>query len=397
LIFLSNFIPQAKFYDLKPYVKIFPANSSNRFQWSILDGLKEIELQNLYIINSLPVGPWPGHYRKIYLSNKHSGFEMSRYTELATLNIPILKQLFRYFGAVSELRKNPDRDVLIYSTYLPYLMAATRKTLKKRTTLIVTDLPQYYDLEKVSGFRTILRKIVSKLSYHFIAQIDKFILLTEQMHDPLNVGDRPYIVMEGIAPPDGVNQSNNHSAVSEKKRNKEILFYSGSLSSTNGVRDLIDAFSQLKQEDIELWVCGSGEDEPYVKEAAVKDGRIRFFGFLSAEETISLQQQATILVNPRKGNDKYTEYSFPSKTMEYMLSGNPVVMYKLPGVPDEYDDHLFYASEDEPLTSSLVRIISSADEERAQIGRNAQEFIIREKNNKKQVSRILELMTLEER
>ena len=38
-------------------------------------------------------------------------------------------------------------------------------------------------------------------------------------------------------------------------------------------------------------------------------------------------------VNPRQNNEEFTKYSFPSKTMEYLASGVPVVAYKLDGIP----------------------------------------------------------------
>jgi glycosyltransferase involved in cell wall biosynthesis len=47
-------------------------------------------------------------------------------------------------------------------------------------------------------------------------------------------------------------------------------------------------------------------------------------------------RKADVLVNPRQNDEAYTKYSFPSKNIEYLLSGNPVVAYMLDGVPEEY-------------------------------------------------------------
>ena len=52
-----------------------------------------------------------------------------------------------------------------------------------------------------------------------------------------------------------------------------------------------------------------------------KDKRIIYWGVVEQKHVFEMQQQATLLVNPRKGHEEYTKYSFPSKTMEYMASG----------------------------------------------------------------------------
>ena len=72
-----------------------------------------------------------------------------------------------------------------------------------------------------------------------------------------------------------------------------------------------------------------------------------------------MQQQATLLVNPRKGHEEYTKYSFPSKTMEYMASGTPTIMYKLPGLPIEYEEYLVLLPDNsqETLTAILKQCL----------------------------------------
>ena len=63
--------------------------------------------------------------------------------------------------------------------------------------------------------------------------------------------------------------------------------------------------------------------------------RIEFLGMLPRTDVLELQSKATILVNPRQPVGDFTKYSFPSKTIEYMASGTPLLMYKLPGIPEE--------------------------------------------------------------
>jgi len=130
--------------------------------------------------------------------------------------------------------------------------------------------------------------------------------------------------------------------------------------------------------------------------AAEKDSRITFYGYVSKEKASELQQKATVLVNPRQNNDEFTKYSFPSKTMEYMASGKPVIMYKLDGIPAEYDEFLFYPASDsaKSLAESITNICEKTSEERFKLGERARNFVLNEKNGSKQAEKILGLIKI---
>ena len=88
--------------------------------------------------------------------------------------------------------------------------------------------------------------------------------------------------------------------------------------------------------DVELWICGSGDAKDIIEDEAQKDSRIKYFGLVDSQTALKMQHQATILVNPRTSDGEYTKYSFPSKNMEYMVSGTPVLTTDLPGMPKEH-------------------------------------------------------------
>ena len=84
--------------------------------------------------------------------------------------------------------------------------------------------------------------------------------------------------------------------------------------------NLVQAFENVKGNNIELWICGSGDSEAAIREAASRDSRIKFFGLVDSQTALKMQRQATILVNPRTSEGEYTKYSFPSKTIPQGLS-----------------------------------------------------------------------------
>ena len=79
-----------------------------------------------------------------------------------------------------------------------------------------------------------------------------------------------------------------------------------------------------------------------MRRSAEKHPNIRYFGFVSQEEALSLQGRAATLINPRSPEGLYTRYSFPSKTLEYLRSGRPTLCYALEGIPEEYGQYLIY-------------------------------------------------------
>ena len=90
----------------------------------------------------------------------------------------------------------------------------------------------------------------------------------------------------------------------------------------------------------------------------------------------------------------YTKYSFPSKTMEYLLSGIPTVMYKLEGIPDEYNAFLnYFPSENTNEVADYINELINQEYlillDKANRGK---EFVLKEKNAIVQAQKILDLM-----
>ena len=372
------------------------SNAANTFQWNLLNGLNNTT--SIDIINILPVGTYPKHYKRLFLkTNKWMWKENKDNLEIGAINIPGLKQYLIYKKVKKEIKtrlSNSKRvsNIVIYSTYLPFLKAVYKLDRRVKITLIVTDLPEFYDLSKVGILRKILRKIYNYFIYKYLSRIDSFVLLTEQMKKPLKVGERQYIVVEGIADTENIDESNDN--LFYKKNDTKIILYTGTLHYQYGIKSLLEAFMLIKNNDYELWICGSGEAEDEIKKLLFEDKRIKFFGFLAKDEVKKLQQKATVLVNPRPNEGEYTKYSFPSKTMEYMTSGKPVIMYKLDGIPDEYDEYLYYFNGTSPenIATKILEVCEQSEQELILFGQKAKHFVADNKNEIIQAKRILNMI-----
>ena len=177
--------------------------------------------------------------------------------------------------------------------------------------------------------------------------VDSYVLLTEEMTELLDVHGMPYLVREGISDCDAAAQQ-----VKRKQGRVRDIVYTGKLNRAFGICNLIDAFRLLGDGDLRLVVCGTGDAEDYVRGAAERDRRIFFAGQVDAKSAVSYQENASVLVNPRLPKEAYTRYSFPSKNIEYLSRGVPVVAYYLPGMQPEYKHMLFIPANETPVALS---------------------------------------------
>ena len=330
----------------------FVQNQVNAFQWNCIDGLYENGVENLHIVNCLPVGTYPRAYRDMIIPFKKWNYSGGTHYQIGSVNLPVVKQWGRYRACKKILKQLGDKEIVVYSPYQPFMKAIKHLDKSYHITLVVPDLPSHYDYARTGKLKKILRRLNNRSIDKCMSRVDRFVLLTDAMKEPLGVADRPYVVVEGICAADKT------KCTRSPLPGAKAILYAGSLNQRFGIDVLIQAFNEISGDDYELWICGGGDYQAAVREAADRDPRIKFFGYVSKEKVMQLQSQATVLVNPRQNVGEYTKYSFPSKTMEYLLSGVPVVAYKLDGIPDEYDAYFFYPEDNTPqaLAKALVTV-----------------------------------------
>lgn len=371
-------------------------NAANVLQTSIISGLDQLCEQPPVLINEVFIGAYPKLYTDLFINGgefNHSSVLGHKDFKVEFLNLPYLKHLSRYYQSRKYIRKacKSDDEIILLGYSMTFsivkgLLYAKKVNPRVKTCLIVPDLPEFMNMSanKSLIFRFV-KSINQKSIYKKIKGIDAFVLLTEHMYSKLGC-NKPYLVMEGIA-------TNSMTAMDcDKKRNNSVreIVYTGSLAKKYGICELVDAFTSIDYDDLRLVICGDGDGVPYIEEAAKNDPRISYLGMVSHSEALAYQRNAYILVNPRNSKEEYTKYSFPSKTMEYMSTGNALVMYKLDGIPEEYGQHIFFCNDN--IEETLKYVLAKPQVEIKEFGAAAKEFVMSQKNEKVQVNRILKFM-----
>ncbi|MFC4354211.1 glycosyltransferase [Chryseomicrobium palamuruense] len=399
IVFLGGLFPKEKEDEILGNSIGGIQNAANNLQWELVMGLNSNLEKPVKIINSLYIGSFPKRYKKIVIDT----YNFSNYTDnrdninVGFLNITGIKNISRYITLKPYLKdwalstSNKKKIIIAYamtSTFTHLLEYVKKVNSDVITCLVVPDLPQYMNL---SGNRNYiynnLKKVELKLINRNMEYIDCYVLLTNYMRQALNI-NVPSVVVEGIS----TNIFDKVDYIPQKEGIKTVL-YSGGLNEKYGVVDLVKAFEKLPANNYRLIICGSGEAEEVIRRACKRDKRIIFKGLLKRDEVLQLQKSSTILVNPRPNNEEYTKYSFPSKIMEYMSSGTPVIAFMLDGMPKEYGDYIYPIIEGKDgLFLTLDKTLSKSEKELYEKGSKAKEFVLSQKNNVKQVEKILNMI-----
>ncbi|WP_127579957.1 glycosyltransferase [Paenibacillus koleovorans] len=363
-------------------------------QVNLIRGIEDIYSDVFDSINGSVLPPYPTYTDKIVLpfqwSHKAGAYNIS----VGYKNIKYINRLLCKRSMIKEARKwvaeryrRGEVTVFVYS--MRSSVMATACVIKKiipsaKLYLFITDLPQFMDLGQ-DKVKAILKKIdwfqIKLLQKRF----DGYILYSAKMAEFLRIPDGKWMLMEGVWNADDL-------PVPEiKKTRKRVLMYSGMIERKYGLDLLIKAFKEIDDPNLELWITGGGNDVEYLIEAATKDPRIIFYGFLPSRKDVLIKQsQATMLINMRLPSEIASAYCFPSKLLEYMASGVPVLTFRLEGIPEEYFEHLLVFEEESicGIVKTIKYGLELDDIDRKTLGERAKEFVIGQKNYLLQAQRI---------
>ena len=138
---------------------------------------------------------------------------------------------------------------------------------------------------------------------------------------------------------------------------KTIFMYMGGLAEHGGINELASVFATLQSRNIELWICGRGDNDQLQKLANSED-QIKLMGFLGDDELYEMAFRATFFVNPRPLGFDPNKLNFPSKLLLYLAFGKPVISTISLGMSPEYSS-IVIEIEDES-EEALIRSLESA-------------------------------------
>lgn len=174
-----------------------------------MHGYDKLEYKPNYIVNVPDIGSFPMRCSSPFFPRSKFEFASMKGVNGAFFNFTYIKKYSIYRSIIKEstewldLHSKEKVTILVYSVIYPYLKAAIDLKYKYpnvEVCCIVLDLPEYFG-DNTSWFCRILGKKITNQIYALVPEIDSFVLLTEHMKDKLNVGFRPWHLLEGVYNP----------------------------------------------------------------------------------------------------------------------------------------------------------------------------------------------------
>ena len=350
--------------QLFDHVKVKPAFQSQKYHRLLIEGLAKNA--KVDVVANPPVNRSVLDRNFVRLPKEEEGGACYRY--IPAVRNPLLKALAVGFGTFFKTFFLLGKDSAVVVDGLnrvTALSAMLASRLRGKPCVgIVTDLP-----DMLGGGR-----FSKKLANFVIRHCTHYVLLTEAMNDYLNKAGKPYVILEGHS---DVTMRDKIPSLG-KKTHPRVCFYAGGVSRQYGLANLVDGFRMADADNACLHIYGPGDYVNELQQIAAEDARIYYGGMLLNHEIVEKEQEATLLVNPRPTGEEYVKYSFPSKTMEYMASGTPVLTTVLPGMPKEYHPYVYLLEDEsaEGIALRLQQVLAQTEEALFEKGTAARNFVL---------------------
>ncbi len=370
--------------------------AGNKMQLSIIKGLQSKCNNVMDVVSITPTAPFPVvkrilvNYRKKNISNG------IRTVLIPFVNIPYIKQVTQILNTIlfsmhwGIKNRNTSNKIVYCYNYHPHISIPSiilKKVFKCKIICLLAD--PLIDLNCRQGIQKTIWNAMEKISEINLKAFDGIVAVNKNSVEKY-AKSIPYIVVEGGV--DYENVSKENQKIQKKESDSKVILFAGALYEYNGIRTLIQAIKLINEKSISLHIYGDGPLRDYVLLEAKEDHRIVYKGLVSNEVVVKAQKEADILANPRPTTEMISLYTFPSKLLEYMTSGTPVITTKLNGITDDYFPYLFIVENESAqcLASMIKHVISIDQTQLNDFGEDAKNFIINNKNWNIQCTRIHE-------
>ena len=236
------------------------------------------------------------------------------------------------------------------------------KRYKRPLIGICTDSPS-----NISGTSRSYTLHLLKAAEHYSGVI----ALTEGLKDLFNPENKPSYIFEGLV------EDRKYEKYGENK--KPYFFFGGALMERYGVYSLISAFQKLNNEDVELYICGHHGNKERLKEAIGGSSNIKFLGLLPVNKVMEYEYNSLACINPRPFSEDLDRFSIPSKTLEYMSMGRPVISVKNSILKEKFPEDIIWieSSNEKDILSGLKKGLDMTEVERENIGEKTKNRVLK--------------------
>jgi hypothetical protein len=389
LAFVGQVVPDLPEYDIPGF-----GRAGNLAQIGFLDALNSAGVVPNLVLSGQPIAYYPkGNIIARWAHEVQFGNGI-KVKLIPLINIYIIRDVLRAIyiyiyiicWGIKHFRDN--RIILTYNLnvppILPLLVVARLTGARLVSILYDVAWPESLTLGFVREFAY---KTLIKISTWCIPRLDGRIVITNSISERYAPNEHALLVDGGVT--DLVIGRLFPLKIGEEKKEIDILF-AGGLDEWNHIPLLLEMMNNNQDNRCRLWLVGDGRCRNKVIQATKVNARIRYFGVLGHHDLFQLYQKADILLNIRNTSDPAMKYHFPSKLLEILTVGKPVITTSIAHAAEEYGRYCFILDEETPqaLFERIQAIMALSPEERLAFGLRARDYMLREHTWKRQGEKI---------
>lgn len=372
--------------------------AGNRYQMGFLRALGK-HVDHVSVFTMPPNRLWRGSGSLWISAHSAPLAENVQVNSLPYVNLLLAKQVLLFAGVLGKLadwawrnRRRSDRVIIVYNSisYLTLPAILVARASNTPLVLLVADLPL---AEEEAGW---LRGVEARMERRLIRFANGLVCITRHIGGDWGA-ELPAVVLEGAwEEPESCSAISEELALTSRPGASSIVF-AGALNSLSGIELAFTALEIIDRDSVTLHVYGSGPLAQRVNDAVKAwPTRVNYHGQVPHEVVLQAEAAASVLILPRIPDGNVTRYTFPSKLIEYMRSGTPVVCNELEGIPPEYFDHVNIPSG--PDASSwaqlLVEIIDDDSGNFSARARAAADFVVEKKTWEPGIAQVVHLLEM---
>lgn len=357
-----------------------PAIQTHKFGWSFARALQS-GFGEVTLVSSCPVQNYPLVRRIIFIGTTFK-FHGMHGINLGFINLFLLKHLSRLLTclvtALPLIRKERIDWIFIHGVHTPYLLFGLMTRLLGCSMAVVLTDPPGVILSTDGRVARLMKRVDAWLIKKILGHADAVFALAPDLLRRL-APVRPGLVFPGILESTlDAHVRPVELASAEFATRPFTIIYAGGLSQAYGVDRLIEAVMMLSPSvSVCLKLYGRGDQEVRIRQLTAKDSRFIYGGFVDTAALMPELCAADILINPRPTSELFASQSFPSKLIEYLATGRPVLTTRIPSIPDALKEQFFYIDNEsaEGIHMAICALMDISASDRSKKGYAAQLFV----------------------
>lgn len=394
VLFLGSLVPDTTEFVIPGFCR-----SGNLAQMGIVEGIYHAGMR-VEILSGQPIAAFPGS-KTLFCPRKVRDLGCGLWVvTIPSPNILFVREFFRGVYALFATmvwafrNRNRARYIMTYNLYTPPILfsfLAARLTGSKL-------VPVLFDMgmppDDLGRLRMSIYRCVEWIARVMVPHFNGRVVITDRIAEDYARG-RHALVIDGGITESVISRLFPLCLSTEHEKGNFRMLCAGTLWPGNGVELLLEAMTLISDQDIELWFAGpDGSSLDAIKKRQKMDKRVVYKGILDHAALFKLYEDADLLLNVRVTRSMNTDYLFPSKMLEYLVVGKPVLSTAVAHVEKDYGDFCYIVEEETAaaLAEKIVSVKRIPASERYELGCRARAFMLKNRTWDAQGKRILDYL-----